>query len=76
MHAIYIPNYGSGKGILILHSYKDLASQHFQCDPRWYNCNHLINMLMMPSALVPILLMLLCGQLQHRAQKQQEEPEI
>lgn len=37
--AIYIPNSNNGKGILILNSYKALASKHCQYDPRWYQCH-------------------------------------
>lgn len=35
--------YNSGKGLLRLHSYKDLVSKHFQRDLRWYRCDDFMN---------------------------------
>lgn len=38
--AIHIPDSNSGKGIPLMNSSKDSASQQFQCDPRWYPCKN------------------------------------
>lgn len=38
--AISIPGSNSGKGILLLNSFKNSASKQLQFDPRWYQCNN------------------------------------